>query len=370
MVEIKEVQTKKDLKKLLDLPWKLYRNDPKWVAPLRMALKDIFNPKHPFYETSRTKSWLALDKGVEVGRVMAVVNDHHNKFHSEKTGFFGFFEAINDDFIAHTLFETAEKWLIEQGMNKVMGPVNPSTNYEVGTLVEGFEDPPQIMMTYNPAYHKELIEKNGYTKAKDLIAYKVMVPFDMPEKVIRVSDRILEKSKVKFRTVKKSDWDNEVNSMHEIYNDAWEKNWGFIPMTDNEFFHTAKDLKSVIDERLILMAEVEGEVVGFAVCLPDINQVLAHNPSGKLFPTGIFKLLNMKKYVKRCRVITLGLKPKYRKMGLAAVMYRQLQDNIVACGYNEVEMSWVLEDNLEMCKPLELMGGKIYKRYRVFEKNL
>lgn len=370
MLEIKEVTNKKDFSKFLNLPWKLYKNDPNWVAPLKMALRDIFNPKHPFYETSQVKSWLAIENGTEVGRIVAVVNDNYNKYQGEKVGFFGFFETVNNSLVAKPLFEVAESWLKKSGMKKIMGPMNPSINYEVGTLVEGFNDPPQIMMTYNPKYHRELIEKCGYTKAKDLIAYKVMVPFKMPEKVIRVSDRIMQKSRVKFRHVNKKDWKNEVIRMHNIYNDAWDKNWGFVPMTDDEFFHTAKDLKSVIDERLILMAEVDGQVVGFAVCLPDINQVLAHNPSGRLFPTGIFKLLNMKKYVKRCRVVTLGLKAKYRKMGLAAVMYRQLQDNIVSCGYNEVEMSWVLEDNIEMCKPLELMGGKIYKRYRVFEKAL
>jgi len=368
-LNITEVLTKKDLKNFINVPWTLYKDDPNWVAPLKMAVKELFDPKHPFYKTSSIKSWLLESEGVYIGRISAVYNTAYNEFHNENAGFYGFFECSNNQQAANKLLETAENFLKEKhNIEKIYGPMNPSTNYECGSLVEGFDDPPQLMMTYNQKYHAELMEKSGYTKAKDLLALNINMDFEMPEVFRKVSERAEKRSKVTYRHLNKKDWDNEIEKMIEIYNSAWEKNWGFIPMSREEFYHTAKDLKTVADERLIIFVEVDGDPAGFVVTLPDLNQALKHNPSGNLLPTGIFKVLFHKKYVDRCRVITLGIKAKYRNLGLGPLMYLKSYDVVKQIGYRETEMSWILEDNNDMCKPLFRMGGEVYKKYRIYEK--
>ncbi|MDC1173957.1 GNAT family N-acetyltransferase [Bacteriovoracaceae bacterium] len=369
-VKIVPVRTSKQLKDFIHTPWNLYQGDEKWVPPLRMAVADLLKPKHPFYETSDMQNFVAYQGKKPIGRISAVWNKNHNDFHEEKRGFIGFTEFPNDQGIAQKLFDTAEKWLKEKGANCILGPMNPSTNYECGTLVEGFEDPAQIMMTYNQPYHDDLYKKNGYTKAKDLIAYRLKTEFDMPEIIKRIADRTEKKEKITYRHAKKKNWDAEVDLMHEIYNDAWEKNWGFIPMTPAEFLHTAKDLKTIIDEKLIIIVEVDNKPAGFIVTLPDLHQVLKKIPNGKLLPTGLFKLLNQKKYVNRCRVITLGMKKEFRKKGLETLLYTKAHQVIKEQGYGEIEMSWILEDNLNMNKPLIRMGGEPYKKYRIYQKEI
>lgn len=369
-IQIEEVKNKKDINDFIDVPWHLYQNDKSWIPPLRMAVEDLLKPKHPFYANGEVKNWIAKKDGKLIGRISAVYNHAHNKYHEEQRGFFGFFEAANDQELTEKLFSTAENWLKEKGAKSVLGPMNPSTNYECGTLVEGFDDPPQIMMTYNQKYHDGLIKSQGYDKAKDLLAYRLDLKNDLPELILKIADRTSKKNNITFRHVSKKNWDKEVELMLSIYNDAWEKNWGFVPMTDEEFYHTAKDLKSILDEKLIVIVEVNGEPAGFVVTLPDLHQVLKKIPSGKLFPFGVFKLLNRKKYVDRCRVITMGVKKEFRKMGLETLMYKRAHEVCRECGYKEVEMSWILEDNLNMNKPLIRMGANPYKTYRIFEKNL
>lgn len=368
IIEKDVLNNKKDLNEFIDLPWHLYKNDPLWVPPLKMAVKDLLNPKHPYYETAKGKFWIAYKNGVAVGRIAAYVNDEHIKFHNEKIGFFGFYECIEDQEVSDSLFKAAEEYLKTEGMTKVQGPYNPSTNYECGTLIDGFDDPPQIMMTYNPKYHQGLIEANRYSKAKDLLAYKRNLRQELPEVISKISDRMEKRQKISYRPANKKKWDQEVELMLDIYNSAWEKNWGFIPMTPAEFRHTAKDLKSVVDTNLVIFVEIDGKTAGFAVALPDFNQVLKEIPSGKLFPTGIFKVLRASKYINRMRVITLGLKEEYRKMGLETLIYKKLSENSQP-KYSEAEMSWILEDNLMMNKPL-IRLGEVYKTYRIFEKEL
>lgn len=369
-VEVHKVTTPAELRRFINVPWLIYKNDPNWVPPLKMAVHDLFKPNHPFYETGVVESWIAVDNGKDVGRISAVDCQSHNKFHDEKTGFFGFFEAASKE-AADKLFATAEDWLKGRGMDTVRGPFSPSTNYECGLLVDGFDDPPQIMMPYNRQDYLTMIEAQGYAKAKDLLAYQADTNFQMPEVIKKIAARTEKRSKITYRMISKKTWARDVDQMLEIYNDAWEKNWGFIPMTENEFRHTAKDLKSVADERLILFADVDGEPAGFIVTLPDFNQVLKKIPDGKLFPFGIFKLLTNMKKINRVRVITLGVKAKFRNIGLGPLLYQKAQDIVInQTGYKEVEMSWVLEDNKDMNKPILMMGAKPYKRYRLFEKSL
>lgn len=363
---------KKDLKEFIELPWSIYKNDPHWVPPLKMALKDVLNlNKHPFYKTAKIKTWVAEKNNIVVGRIMAINNQAFNSFQKTSIGHFGFFESIDDQEVANQLFKVAETFLKSEGMTSVQGPMNPGTNYECGFLVNGFEDDPQIMMTYNPRYYLKQIETLGYSKTMDLLAYNINADFKMADIILRIADRTEKKSKVTYRNINKKNWTKEIDILFDIYNDAWEENWGFVPMTKEEFYHTAKDLKSIVDENLVQIAEVNGEAAGFILTLPDLNQVFKQIPNGNLLPTGIFKLIAPKKYINRVRVITMGIKKQYRKIGLETLLYKYNQIEILKNPrIKNIEMSWILESNLEMNKPLLTMGAKAYKSYRIFDKNL
>jgi len=370
-ITVKPVRESREKKCFVNLPWSIYKNDPNWVPPLKMAVKDQLNPKHPFYETADTQMFLAWQDKQVVGRLMAINPKAYNQFHDTNVGFFGFYEAIKSVEVSKELFKAAEKWCQDQGLNSIMGPFNLSSNYEAGLLVKGFDDPPQIMMTYNPQYYMKHLEENGYTKAKDLLAYEVDYPVTMPDVIVKIAERAEKKNRITYRYLNKADFKGEVDRMLEIYNDAWEKNWGFVPMTEKEFRHTAKDLKTIVDERLVVFAEVDGEPAGFIVGLADLNQVFKTIPSGSLLPTGLFKLLTFKKRVSRMRVPTMGVKKKFRKIGLETLLYRKCQLNAEETGlYKSCEASWILEDNIEMNKPLIRMGFDAYKTYRIYEKNL
>lgn len=371
-ITIREIDLshKKDLKEFINLPWSIYKNDPHWVAPLKMALKDVLDKNnHPFYQTASTKAWLAELDGKTVGRVMAINNHSYNKYQNTKLGFFGFYEAINNDEVSKVLLETAAASLKSEGLTSMQGPMNPGTNYECGLLVDKYDDAPQVMMTYNPAYYADQFEKFGLSKAMDLLAYNVDAHFTMPKIIMDIAERTEKKSKVTFRTLNLKKWNEELDTMFDIYNSAWEANWGFVPMTKDEFYHTAKDLKSIVDPELVHFALVDGVVAGFILTLPDLNQVFKTIPSGNLSPLAIYKILTAKKRMNRVRVITMGVKKEFRKIGIETLLYKH---NHIAIKNNphikNIEMSWILENNLEMNKPLIRMGGEAYKRYRLFEK--
>lgn len=367
-----DLNQKKDLNQFVDFPFTLYKNDPHWVAPLKMAVKDLLNEKkHPFYKTSQIKAFLCFKNEEIVGRIMAIDNRAYNDFHKTKIGFFGFFECINDLAVSQKLFETCKNYLQKLGMTSFQGPMNPGTNYECGLLVDDFNDDPQIMMTYNPKYYENLLENFGFKKSMDLLAYNVDANFTMPKVIMDIASRVEKKSRVTFRTLNLKKWNEELDLMFEIYNSAWEANWGFVPMTKDEFFHTAKDLKSIVSPDLVHFALVDGVVAGFILTLPDLNQVLKTNPSGSLNPLIIYRILTQKKRISRVRVITMGIKKEYRKLGLETLLYKH---NHIAIKSNplikNIEMSWILENNLEMNKPLIRMGGEPYKRYRIYEANI
>lgn len=363
---------KKDLKRFIELPWSIYKNDPHWVPPLKMAIRDLLNQRiHPFYKTATVKTWLAEKDGVPVGRIMAINNHAYNEYQKTTIGFFGFYEATPDPIVSKLLLETAEASLKSEGMTSIQGPMNPGTNYECGFLVDKFDDAPQIMMTYNPSYYPSQIEACGFTKAMDLLAYNVDAHFTMPKIIMDIAERTEKKSKVTFRTLNLKKWTEELDTMFDIYNSAWEANWGFVPMTKDEFYHTAKDLKSIVDPNLVHFALVDGVVAGFILTLPDLNQVFKEIPSGTLNPMAIYKILTAKKRMNRVRVITMGVKKEFRKIGLETLLYKHNHIAIKKNPLNKnIEMSWILENNLEMNKPLIRMGGKAYKRYRLYEKAL
>lgn len=377
-IEIKRVETKKDWDAFIELPWKIYQGDSHWVPPLRIAVRDTLDVnKNPFFKHAYMIPLLAYRGGEVVGRVVGVVDDNNNKYHNEAAVFFGFFESIDDQAVADALLSEVVKWGKSRGMNVLRGPMNPSTNHECGLLVEGFNDSPSIMMTYNPPYYVTLFEKWGLQKAKDLFAYDIdgrKVKFS--DKLLAQAERLKQGGAVTFRSVRMNEFEKEVDRILEIYNDAWEKNWGFVPMEPEEFRHMAKDLKAVVDPSLLLIAEVKGQPAAFALCLPDVNQAIKKIPDGKLFPTGLLKLLwntkgpGRKKTINRCRILTLGIKRAYRELGVGPLLYAEYYKRGPANGYPIGEASWILEDNIPMNKALAHMCGERTKVYRIYERTL
>jgi hypothetical protein len=373
---VREVRTAKEKKQFVELPYQLYKGHPHWVPQLRMAQKDILNTqKHPFYKTSDTEMFLALRDGKVVGRIMAILNHAHNQFHQEKTGFFGFFEAENNFATAKQLFDAACDWLINKGAETMRGPVNPSTNYECALLVEGFEQDPAVMMPYNFEYYQELFEQYGFQKAMDLYAYEIGVSvFNMSEKLKRVADRLKSKYNISLRNINLKDFKNEVQIVRQIYNDAWSANWGFVPVSEEEFKHLANDLKQIVDPSVVFVAERQEEdgkkrPIGFFLAVPDINRALKKT-NGNLFPTGLLKLLWHSRKIGYIRIITMGVVREFQPLGIAAVFYDEIYRRASSGKFKDGEMSWVLENNTMMNRSAELIGGKVSKVYRIYEKRI
>lgn len=373
MTGIVSVHSAKQLKAFIDFPHDLYKGDMNYVPELFIAQRDLLTPgKHPFHEHSKLQLFLYYKNNVISGRIAAILNNNHNRFNNTTDGFFGFFECINDPQAALALFSSAEQWLQEQGATTIIGPVNPSTNEPCGLLIDGFDKPPLAMMTYNKPYYTALLEAVSLQKKIDLLAYDIPIA-GIDDRPVLLEERLLTRLRQKqitIRTVKKKDLANEAGKVREIYNDAWDKNLGFVPMTDNEFNYLAKDLKMVLDEQLCLIAEHEGRQVGFALAIPDINQLLIKVRRGRLLPTGIFKLLFGMKKINRVRVLALGVKEEYRKLGIEACFYAALIRRAGARRMLGGEASWILEHNELMNKGIQRMNGKVYKRYRIYEKPL
>ena len=373
-IEILEVESDSDRNKFIEFPYKFYEGNTYWVEPLRFDVKNnLSEKKNPFYQHSKIKLWLAKKNGEIVGRIAGIINDNHNKFHKDKVGFFGFFECINDKNAAKLLFEKAAGFVKENGMDTLRGPVSPSTNDECGLLVEGFDSPPVMLMPYNPEYYKDLLESYGFKKAKDMyalwISKDVIKNEQMMSKLDRISDMILKKENLKIRKVNLKDFQNEVQKVREVYNNAWEENWGFVPMTEDEFKFIAANLKLAVDPMYVEFAEINGETVGFSLALPDINQAIK-GLNGKLFPFGLFKFLANKKKIDQLRVIIMGVKKEYHKKGIDAIFYRDIIRDANNRGIKGAEISWVLEDNLAMKQTAEKLGAKVYKTYRMYDYKL
>lgn len=373
-IEIVEVDTESAKKTFIEFPYELYKSYVNWVEPLRFDVKNnLDTKKNPFYRHSRIKLWLAKKDGKVAGRIAGIINDNHNKYYNDRTGFFGFFECINDEEVAHMLFEKAGQFVKQHGMDTLRGPVNPSTNDECGLLVDGFDSPPVMLMPYNPEYYKDLLTSGGFVKAKDLLAFwinqDVIKDEQMMNKLKRISEMIIKKENLTIRNVNLKDFKNEVQKVREVYNNAWQDNWGFVPMTEEEFNFIAGHLKQIVDPDYVEFAEIDGKPIGFSLAIPDINQAIK-GLNGKLFPFGILKFLSNRKKINQLRVIIMGVKKEYHKKGIDAVFYR----NIINAGYRNnikgAEISWVLEDNFAMKQTSEKLGGKVYKTYRIFDKKL
>jgi len=359
------------MKSFIDFPHDLYRNDPHYVPELFIAQRDLLTPgKHPFHEHSQIQLFLALRDKKVVGRIAAINNRNHNVFNGTNDGFFGFFESIPDVAVSNALFNAAAAWLKDQGLSTIIGPVNFSTNETCGLLIEGFDSPPVVMMTYNRPYYIELIKAAEMKENVTLIAWQVTAEAveDKPLRMMQMLESRLAQRNIVVRKINLKKFDEEVVKIREIYNKAWDKNLGFVPMTDNEFAYLAKDLKMILDPDFCIVAEKDGKAIGFALAVPDLNQVLIKIRKGRLLPTGIFKLLFGKGKIKGVRVLALGVLEPFRKLGVEAVFYGQIIRDCRKKGINVAEASWILEHNDLMNSAIQGVNGQPYKRYRIYEK--
>jgi len=369
-VRIEKVVTKKDLKSFIKFPWQIYKGDPHWVPPLIMDVKEkLDKKKNPFFEHSEMELFLAYKNDKITGRIAAIVDDNHNEFHDEKVVFFGMYESFDDLETAQALLNRVAEWGLERGMDTLRGPMNLSMNDECAFLLEGFDSPPVIMMTYNPPFYLELMEKCGLVKAKDLYAFYMSAEEDMLKKIQGIVNEIKKKTNVTLRSVNMKKIDEEVEKIKYVYNNGWEKNWGFVPWTENEMDHMAKKLKTFADPDIVIIAEDKERPVGFAFALPNYNEVLI-KLNGRLTPLAILKFLIYRKKIESVRAIVFGIVKEYRQTGLSYLLYSEFEKNVKKKGYKWGETSWQLEDNEAINRFVKSIGGEVYKKYRIYEKSI
>ena len=344
---IAPVLSRKDLAAFIEFPFQLYRGDPDWVPPLIEERRDFFDvKKNPFFEHARSQLFLARRNGAIVGTIGAVVDDNHNSVHDEKMGAFGFFESIDDQSVADALLEAAESWVRGQGMNLIRGPYNFSTNQEIGLLIDGYGTPPMIMMTHNPPYYSRLLENRGYCKAMDIYAYISQLQQDLdsaPEKLFRVAGKAAQKSGIRVRKVNMRHFNQEVELIKQVYNAAWMRNWGFVPMTEHEIDYLAANLKFLVDPNLVLIAETaDGKPIGVSLALPDMHQALRRSGGGHMWPFGLLKFLWYRRKIDRCRLMIMGVTEEYRSQGVDAIFYVETARAALARGYKRSRLpgSW------------------------------
>jgi len=362
------VNNGRGLDRFIAFPYDHYRGDPIWVPPLRMDVRTLLTPgKNPFFEHAEAQYFLAVRDGRAVGRIAAIKNDAHTREHHDSVGFFGFFECVNEQPVANALFDTAGRWLRDKGFRMMRGPMNPSINDECGLLVKGFDTPPVLMMPHNPPSYVALHEAYGFTKAKDLIAFESGAA-QMPERIARAAKVVAERKGITLRPLNMKRFKAEVELVKQLYNQAWERNWGFVPLSDAEIDHLAKQLKPIVVPDLVCFAERQGKVIGFAVALPDLNVALKHNPSGRIY--GLPKVLWYARRLHRCRIPLLGTLKEYRGIGVDALMYHWIWTKGAVHGYTWGEGGWILEDNVPMVNGALQLGFRPYKTYRVYDKPL
>ncbi|MFH1176064.1 MAG: N-acetyltransferase [Acidobacteriota bacterium] len=367
------VASKSELRQFVNLPWRLYAGDPCWVPPLKKQVREYLDRRHPFYANGAAdrELFLAWRGGRVAGRIAAITNRAHNEFHGDHWGFFGFFECEDDAAAAGALLGAAGDWVRARGCDALVGPVNPSTNYEAGLLVEGFDTPPTVMMTYNPPRYAELLEAAGLAKAKDLIAYASPVHARSLERLKRFTDKTREREpELTTRSVNLKVFASEVAIIREVYNKAWEKNWGFVPTSEAEFACLARDLKPLVDQDLLRIAFFAGVPAGFLLALPDVNPALAVLNGSLANPIRLLRASIIGRRRRGLRVITMGVKAEFRLRGIEGVMFHEGLQTALERGYTWAEYSWILEDNELAKRTVRLMDAKQTKVYRVYAKPL
>lgn len=374
-VEIREVTSRRDVNRFVRVPWAIYADDPNWVPPLLIDVKEFLNRKvHPFYRHGEATQFLALRGGRAVGRILVSDDPRYNQRNGSNLGCFGMFECLNEPPTAHALLEAAAGWLRARGRTTIMGPLDYSTNYACGLLVDGFDTPPRILMNHNPAYYADLLESWGLAKVKDLYAWWFVDPYDMVAKWRRRADWLARRGGVTIRPFSKKDFDAEVRRCQKVYEESRKEHWGFVELTDAEFQYFAKRLARIGIPEQALLAEVQGEPVGFSVTLPDTNEAI-RPLNGRLttvgIPVGLVRLLYRMSKVKTARMAVLVLLEKYRRRGISELLILETLDygkNVI--GYTGAELGWTLEDNRLINRTIERVGAKRYKTYRIYEKSI
>jgi hypothetical protein len=368
-VEVSEVRKSSEMDEFIGLPWTIYAADPNWVPPLKKAVHKLLDPaRHPFWKFSERVLFLARRGSQTVGRIAGILDGNFNSFHNEKMTAWGFFECENDPTTAAALFGAVEQWGRSKGLSFLRGPFNPSTNYEVGLLVEGFQYPPSIMMPYNPPYYAQLVESYGFTKEKDLIAVILERNKKKSDRIERLARRIARNEKVTLRKANKRNFDSEIALIREIYNNAWANNWGFVPMTDDEMLDIGREMARIVDEDLIVFVYYDGKPVGVTMVIPDIGPLLKRL-NGKIGLLGILKILLHKREVKGGRALAMGIKKTHRGLGLPILAFDHLLKVWEKKVFDYIEIGWNLEDNYDIIELEQAFGAEIYKRYRIFRKD-
>jgi hypothetical protein len=361
------VTTKEDLNRFIKFPWGVYKNDPNWVPPIISDVECLLSDKNPFWDHSEKELFLLLEDDKIVGRVAGIIDQNYIKFQEEKAGFFGFLEFYDNVTYSARLLDAVKNWLKSKGMQKMYGPMNPSTNDEMGFLLEGFDSSPCLMMPYNPQYYLKHMDFYPLRKAKDLYAYKMDVlnaPFDRLERLAKITR---EKNQgIVIKQFNTKNIEEETQKALSVYNNAWEKNWGFVPWTRDEFYDTAKKLIPLLFKGTTLFVELNGEVIGMLIAVPDYNEVIK-KLNGKLDLLGILKFLWYKNKIKGLRLMILGVKANFRKRGIESLLYYESAKSAKKAGFKTCEFSWILDDNIMTQRAAEMMGGKLYKKYRVYE---
>lgn len=368
-LEVVAVATRHERKLFFNLPWDLYRGDPNWIPPLRLVQKELLNYKrHPFYDDAEIQTFVALRDGKPCGRIAAIVNHAHNRQYEEQRGFFGFFESTEDEEVTGALFDAARAWFAERGIEAIRGPVNPSLNYECGLLVDGFDEPPWFMMTYNKPYYDRLIKNYGFYKAQNLYAFWGHIDMldEISKRLYSISHGILERFDLKCRTIDVKRFDEEIKTFLNIYNQSLVSTWGFVPMSEGEVKKQAAGLKQMIVPELTTMAEIDGKPIGTMFGLLDFNPRIKEM-DGKLFPLGFLKLLRKRKELKKVRLISTNVLPEYQSWGIGIALVSRLVPDALKWGIEQAEFSWVLESNDLSYKTLKKGGAKITKQYRIYD---
>lgn len=363
----------KSLRRFEDVAHGLYRGDPHWVAPLFDEVLAILGTRNPFWEHAETQLWVARQGGRDVGRIAGIVDRTHNTVHRERTAHFGWFECVDDARVSAALFDVAFDWARQRGMDRVVGPMSPSINGECGLLVDGFDSPPVLMMTYAPRYHAALVERAGFAKVRDLIAFYIDHARCPAERLRRLGERVLKRHPdIAIRPVTKRSLKADVPHIKRVYNEAWEQNWGAVPLSSGEIDLLVERLGPLLIDGLVWLAESQGEVMGFQLILPDANEFL-QPLRGRLLSPGLLKALPYLvgwRYPRTMRLVALGTRPEFRGLGIEAVMFARSLERAIELGFKGCEASWVLEDNLPVRRLIEVFEGRPYKTYRVYERAL
>lgn len=365
-VMVTPVGTRRDLLEFIKFPWRVYAGNPHWVPPLLFERRRFFSPRHnPFFAHAEVAYFIARRNGLACGTIAAAIDRNYVGFHDEPVGSFGFLEVEEDYEVAARLLDTARDWLHARGMRVMRGPLNFSTNQEAGLLVEGFDTDPVVLTTYNPPYYRDFVERYGLVKAKDFYGYWLDAG-PLPAGMAHAAERVMQRAPVRIKRIDLRNLQSEALRVREIYNRAWSHNWGFVPVTEEEIMEIARGLKPIADPDLTLFAELDGKLVGLSICLPDINRAIKPL-NGRLLPWGWLRFLWAKRHINFVRIFALGVLPEHHPVGIGALLYQRIWSEGVRKGYVAGEMSWILEDNAPMNAAMQMMGGRVYKTWRIYD---